>query len=77
VQIEMRCTHAHAHAQYATPDLGLGSGAARRQRLVLDGDALRRVLREIGALGDDEGDRVAYEHRPVPRKGRARRNEHR
>ena len=47
------------------------------ERLVLDRDPLRRILREIDTLGDDKGDRVANQHRAVLGEGRARRHEHR
>ncbi len=53
---------------------GRGDGG---QRLVLDLDQLRRVLREIHTLGDDKGDGVADQHRAVLRQRRARWHEHR
>ena len=56
---------------------GLIRGGDRWQRLVLDGDALGRVLGEIDRLGDDEGDGIADQHRPAVRQRGPRRHEHR
>src|SRR5271169_2984957 len=48
-----------------------------RERLVLDRDLLRRILRHIHTLSDDEGDWVADQHRAVVCEGRAPRHKHR